>query len=65
MKRKDYIRDSHSNAILRKDKKALIEHRNKKNEYQRIQNAEKEIHSLKKEISYLKEIIELNFKEKE
>ena len=57
MKSKDYTRDSYSNALLRTDKNALIEHRIRKNELQRINNTEKEIHILKKEINDLKELL--------
>ena len=64
MKRNDYIRDFHSNAILKKDKNALNQHRIRKNELQRINNTENEIHSLKEEISELKKLI-LELKGKE
>ena len=57
MERNDYIRDSYSNAILKKDKNALKQHRIRKNELQRINNTEKEIHILKKEINDLKELL--------
>ena len=57
MKRKDYIRDSHSNALLRTDKNALDQHRIRKNELQRINDTEKEIHNLRQEIIGLKELI--------
>jgi len=64
MKRNDYIRDFHSNAILKKDKNALNQHRIRKNELQRINTTENEIHSLKEEISGLKKLIsELKGKE--
>ena len=64
MKRTDYIRDSYSNAILKKDKNALNQHRIRKNELQRINTTENEIHSLKEEISELKKLI-LELKGKE
>ena len=57
MKRKDYIRDPDSSAILKKDRSALKLHRIRKNELQRIDNTENEIHSLKEEISELKKLI--------
>ena len=57
MQRSDYTRDSYSNAILKKDKNALNQHRIRKNELHRINNTENEIHSLKEEISELKKMI--------
>ena len=64
MERNDYTRDFHSNAILKKDKNALNQHRIRKNEIQRINTTENEIHSLKEEISELKKwISELKGKE--
>ena len=64
MQRSDYTRDSYSNAILKKDKNALNQHRIRKNELHRINNTENEIHSLKEEISGLKKLI-LELKGKE
>ncbi len=54
-KRIDYIRDTHSNALLKRDKNALEEHRLRRKQ---ISSKENEIHSLKKELSELREMVE-------
>jgi polyhydroxyalkanoate synthesis regulator phasin len=47
MKRKDYIRDPHSNALLKRDKNELLIYRARKNE----------LHSLREEIDELKRMV--------
>ena len=53
-KRTDYIRDTHSNALLKKDKNALQQHRLRRKENLSKEN---EIHTLKEEISELRQMV--------
>jgi hypothetical protein len=55
LNRTDYIRDSHSNALLRKDKNALEQHRLRRKQ---ISSEENEIHNLREEISQLRNMVE-------
>tara|TARA_Y100001937_G_C7007618_1_gene279411 strand:+ start:300 stop:491 length:192 start_codon:yes stop_codon:yes gene_type:complete len=54
-KRADYIRDTHSNALLKRDKNALEQHRLRRKQ---ISGKENEIHNLKEEISELRKMVE-------
>ena len=54
-KRADYIRDTHSNALLKRDKNALEQHRLRRKQ---ISAKENEIHNLKEEISELRKMVE-------
>jgi|TARA_R110002167_G_scaffold49819_1_gene145744 predicted RNase H-like nuclease (RuvC/YqgF family) len=54
-KRIDYIRDTHSNAILKKDRNSLEQHRLRRKE---ISSKENEIHTLREDISELKKMVE-------
>ena len=55
--RTDYKRDSHSGALLKRDKDALQKDRARKMEMRRLSDAEKEIHSLREEIHELKALL--------
>ena len=55
--RTDYKRDSHSGALLKRDRDALLKDRARKMEMRRLSDAEKEIHSLREEIHELKALL--------
>ncbi len=52
-----YNRDGHSNAIIAKDKKLLLKHRNKVKSNNIIKNNENEINNLKNDIVELKQSV--------
>ena len=52
-----YNRDGHSNAIIAKDKKLLLKHRNKVKSNNIIKNNENEINNLKTDILELKQSV--------
>ena len=55
--RTDYKRDSHSGALLKRDRDALQKDRARKMEMRRLSDDEKEIHSLREEIHELKALL--------